>query len=190
MRSPWLNGPCATLGSHLAKRPDPVLFAGMVLVAPFADVELLTATYRVAGMIPILDPVAYFPRVLAFLNAFIKSKWPSKDKLADFVEHRENMTDDGQKYHVTIIHAQDDYDIPWSHSDQVFWHAVSATQPTGISYEELEEEKKQTRIRLKAARWSVDHETKGPNPKRCLIRAPQADRTSCHLNDRSGPGDG
>ncbi|RYO83465.1 hypothetical protein DL766_003718 [Monosporascus sp. MC13-8B] len=67
------------LAHHMATRPEPVLFSGMVLVAPFADVELLTATYRVAGVIPILDPIARFPRLLAYLNSFILNKWPSKD---------------------------------------------------------------------------------------------------------------
>ncbi len=37
----------------------------------FADVELLTATYRLAGTIPILGPVACFPGLLAYLNTFI-----------------------------------------------------------------------------------------------------------------------
>lgn len=37
----------------------------MVLVAPFANVELLTATYRVGGVIPLLSPLARFPRLHA-----------------------------------------------------------------------------------------------------------------------------
>lgn len=65
---------------HLAVQPDPILFAGIVFVAPFADVKRLTATYRVAGTIPLLGPLAPFPRLLAFFNKFIVSKWPSKDK--------------------------------------------------------------------------------------------------------------
>lgn len=63
-----------SLSHHLAHQEPPVLFSGMVLVAPFADLELLTATYRVAGTIPLLEPVAYFPRLLSLLNKVIISK--------------------------------------------------------------------------------------------------------------------
>ncbi|KAK4201173.1 hypothetical protein QBC40DRAFT_278654 [Triangularia verruculosa] len=149
----------ASLVRHLAAQPDPVLFAGIVFVAPFADVEMLTATYRVAGTIPLLGPLARFPRLLAFFNNFIVSKWPSKENLAAFVRQCEEMSGNDQKYHITIIHAQDDYDIPWSHSDQMFWHAVRATRPDDITFEELEEEKEQTKKSLGPASWVVEHQT-------------------------------
>ena len=144
---------------HLATQPEPVLFSGVVLVAPFADVERLTATYRVAGVIPLLDPVAHFPPLLAFFNRFIISKWPSKDKLAEFVRTVENMPANDARYHITIIHAEDDYDIPWSHSDQVFWHAVNAASRTGITFDELEKEKLETRQALGHGGWVVNRKT-------------------------------
>ena len=148
-----------SLVHHYTSRPDPILFAGMVLVAPFADVELLTASYRIAGTIPILGPLAPFPRLLAFFNSFIVSKWPSKDKLATIVRECENMPGDSLKYHITPIHAQDDYDIPWSHNDQLFWHAVGAARQDGISFDELEQEKEQTKMALGAAGWVAEHRT-------------------------------
>ena len=148
-----------SLVHHLAMRPAPTLFAGMVLVAPFANVELLTATYSVAGVIPLLSPVARFPRLHAFLNSFIVTKWPSKDKLAEFVRQCQKMTGDELKYHVTIIHAEDDWDIPWSQSETVFWHAVNASLPMGISYEELEKQKAQDKIELGAGGWVVQQES-------------------------------
>ncbi|KAK5635265.1 hypothetical protein RRF57_010977 [Xylaria bambusicola] len=116
---------------HMIMQPEPILFSGVVLVAPFADVESLTATYRIAGTIPLLDPVAKFPRLLTWLNTFIKTKWPSKTKLADFIRRCEDMGQGSPRYDVTIIHAEDDYDIPWSHSEQLFWHAVNASIPQG-----------------------------------------------------------
>jgi len=111
-----------TLAQYLASMPDPVFFSGMVLVALFADVELLTATYRVAGIIPILDPLSHFPQLLSFFNSFILHKWVSKDKLADLIRIYEGRSEEGAapKYDVTIIHAEDDYDIPWTHSDRMF----------------------------------------------------------------------
>jgi abhydrolase domain-containing protein 12 len=146
---------------HLATQPKPVFFSGLVLVAPFAGVERLTATYRIAGVIPILEPLAYFPGILALLNKLIKSKWPSKDKLADFVRLVETTSaaDIDARYHITIIHAEDDYDIPWSHSDQVFWHAVSAASPTELTFDELEKEKLDTRQTQGHGGWVVDRKT-------------------------------
>ncbi|KAB5528011.1 abhydrolase domain-containing protein 12 [Coniochaeta sp. 2T2.1] len=128
-----------SLAHHMASLPEPVLFAGMVLVAPFADVETLTATYRLAGTIPLLDLLArFFPKLLDIFNSFIVAKWASKDRLADFVRVVERQPQKGQRYHVTIIHAEDDYDIPWAHSETVYWHAVNATTSTGVSVAELE----------------------------------------------------
>lgn len=149
-----------SLAEHYAVRTHPTLFAGLVLVAPFADVELLTSSYRIAGIVPILSPLAPFPRLLAFFNTFILSKWPSKDKLAAFVRQCEGMSGDGLKYHVTIIHAQDDYDIPWSHSDQLFWHAVNASRPNGIVFQDLEGEKAKGKKMLGPAEWVAEHRTK------------------------------
>ncbi|CAM1506501.1 Fc.00g061420.m01.CDS01 [Cosmosporella sp. VM-42] len=148
-----------SLAEYMAAQDEPTLFSGMVLVAPFADVELLTATYRVAGIIPILNPLAYFPRLLALLNTFIISKWPSKDKLGGFIRRVESLTEEDAQCHITIIHAEDDYDIPWSHSDVVFWHAVNASIPVGISYEDLEEEKLESRKTSGAGGWHVTRET-------------------------------
>jgi len=149
-----------SLVHHLSSRPNPILFSGMVLVAPFADVELLTATYRVAGTVPILDPLAYFPRLLSFFNTFILHKWPSKDKLGDIVRLYHDMPNGKTKYHITIIHAEDDYDIPWSHSDLMFWHAVKAARaPDTITFDELEREKEETKEGLGAAGWVATHET-------------------------------
>ncbi|KAI0184740.1 Alpha/Beta hydrolase protein [Xylaria flabelliformis] len=145
---------------HMATQPEPVLFSGLVLVAPFADVESLTATYRIAGTVPLLDPVAKFPRLLAWLNTLIITKWPSKIKLADFIRQCEDMDQESPGYDVTIIHAEDDYDIPWSHSEQLFWHAANASMPHGITFEELEKEKIASRVNNDIGGWAVERRTK------------------------------
>lgn len=124
----------------------------MVLVAPFANMELLTRTYSVAGTIHLLSLVAVPTPALAFLNKFILSKWPSKDKLSAFIRRCESLRFAPQenKYDITVIHAEDENDIPWMHSDIVFWHAVTATQNTdeSLSFEELELEKDRQKRKL------------------------------------------
>lgn len=152
-----------SLVHHMALRHEPVLFSGLVLVAPFADMPSLTATYRVAGRIPLLGPVARFPLFFDFLNTLILDKWPTKERLAGFVRRCEALPVNSKTYHISMIHAQDDLAIPWHHSEQLFWHAVNASLPSrGISFQELGKHKEATRVHADAGGWSVTHEsTKG-----------------------------
>lgn len=151
-----------SLVHHMALRHEPVLFSGLVLIAPFADVSSLTATYRVAGTVPLLGPIASFPLVFEFLNTFILDKWPTKERLAGFVRRCEAMSVVSKTYRISIIHAEDDLSIPWHHSEQLFWHAVNASLPAGISFEELGKQKEAARVHADAGGWSVAHEsTKG-----------------------------
>ncbi|KAH7081134.1 Alpha/Beta hydrolase protein [Paraphoma chrysanthemicola] len=150
---------------HYALQSPPTLFAGTVLVAPFADVESLTRTYKVACTIPLLSPVAFFPKLLALLNRFIRTKFPSKEKLADMIRHLDNTKVSGRrrKYDITLIHAEDDYDIPWIHSDVLFWHAVNATlEPSAsMSFEDVEKVKDKQKTPLGAGGWQMEWEGKG-----------------------------
>jgi abhydrolase domain-containing protein 12 len=143
---------------HLAAQDPPVVFAGTILVAPFVDVATLVSTYRVAGTIPIISPLARFPMVFKYLQRFIQDKWLSKDSIAHYIRTNEL---NGEDYRLTIIHAQDDYDIPWHHSELLFWHAVNASTPTGISYDELEQKKLDSKADLGAAgsimEWKTDN---------------------------------
>ncbi|PWY87373.1 abhydrolase domain-containing protein [Aspergillus heteromorphus CBS 117.55] len=143
---------------HLALQSPPVVFAGTVLVAPFVDVATLVSTYRVAGVVPILSPLARFPWLFASLQRFIRDKWPSKDRVAEYVRTNEV---NGERYHLTIIHAEDDYDIPWHHAQALFWHAVRGAVPGGISYDDLELQKLDLRRDHGAAgtvvEWTTEH---------------------------------
>ncbi|KAE8355877.1 abhydrolase domain-containing protein [Aspergillus coremiiformis] len=146
------------VSQHFALQSPPVVFAGTVLVAPFIDVATLVSTYRVAGTIPILSPLARFPRLFQYLQRYIKDTWRTKDRIAEYVRTNER---NGEKYRLTIIHAEDDYDIPWHHTEMVFWYAVNATTPVGISYDALEQKKLDSKLNLGAAgsvmEWTTDH---------------------------------
>ena len=133
------------VSEHFASQSPPVVFAGAVLVAPFVDAATLVATYRVAGSIPLLSPLARFPPLFKYLSTFIRDKWSSKDRIAEYVRANEA---NGERYCLTLIHAEDDYDIPWHHTEIVFWHAVNATVSRGISYDELEEKKGESKTDL------------------------------------------
>lgn len=145
-----------SLAHHYAAQPEPVHFSGAVLAAPFADVKSLTATYRLVGTVPLLEPVAKFPKLLSLLNSFIRDKWPSKERLAEFITLHESTSASRPPYHITLLHGEDDYDIPWTHSEQLFWHAVNATEPAGISFEDLEKQKGEERIEMGHGGWAME----------------------------------
>ncbi|KAL9107648.1 MAG: hypothetical protein Q9227_007455 [Pyrenula ochraceoflavens] len=119
------------VSEHFAQRQSPpVVFGGTILVAPFVDVGSLVATYRVAGIIPILGPLARFPRLFYYLCAFIRDEWSSKERLARYLQANEANEADGGRYRITLIHAEDDWDVPWSHTRALFEHAVNCTVST------------------------------------------------------------
>ncbi|EED11764.1 conserved hypothetical protein [Talaromyces stipitatus ATCC 10500] len=146
------------MSGQLALRSPSMIFAGIVLVAPFADCAMLVSTYRVAGIIPMLSPLKKFPMLFIYLQRFIRDKWSSKGRIAQYIRANEVNS---EKYRLTIVHAQDDYDIPWHHTEVVFWCAVNASIPGGISYEELKEKKLDSGVNLGAAgsvmEWRTDN---------------------------------
>lgn len=136
------------VSEHFTMQSPPVVFAGAVLVAPFADVATLVATYRVAGSIPLLSPLARFPELFRYLSTYIRDSWSSKDRIARYLQANE---DNKQNYRLTLIHAEDDWDIPYHHTEILFWHAVKAMTSQDISYEELELKKNTYKTDLGAA---------------------------------------
>ena len=147
-----------SLVHHLATvEPEPVFFGGMVLVAPFADVAELTSMYRIAGAVPLLSPLARVPTPRAFFKTFLVCNWPNKEKLADFLRIVESTG--GVRYDLTIIHAMDDWDTPWSHSETLFWHASEAAVPEGKSCREVKDQIEATKKLLGAGGLAIQLET-------------------------------
>uniref|UniRef100_A0A093UXB8 Monoacylglycerol lipase ABHD12 n=1 Tax=Talaromyces marneffei PM1 TaxID=1077442 RepID=A0A093UXB8_TALMA len=72
------------VSEKLALQSPPVVFAGTVLVAPFVDCATLVSTYSVAGVIPLLAPLARFPLLFDHLRRFIRDNWLSKDRIAQY----------------------------------------------------------------------------------------------------------
>jgi abhydrolase domain-containing protein 12 len=126
------------VAEHFALQSPPVVFTGHVLVAPFVDAATLMASYQIAGTIPLLGPVAKFSSLFNHLKQYLVHKWSSKDRIASYIHANEA---NGLPYRIIIIHAEDDYDVPSTHSQDLFWHAVNATKATGVNREELEQAK-------------------------------------------------
>ncbi|GAB1311044.1 AB hydrolase-1 domain-containing protein [Madurella fahalii] len=92
-------------------------FAGLVVTATFSDIAQLTATYRIGGVIPVLSPVARVPLLFNFFTSRLQSTWDNMRRLGEFIRGAE-------RYHVTLLHAEDDTDIPMEHSVRLFREAV------------------------------------------------------------------
>lgn len=90
------------VSQHFAQQSPPVLFTGSILVASFVDVATFVSTYSIAGTIPILSPVAKFPKLFAYLKTFIHDKWSTKDHISECVKSNEV---NGKKYRITMIHT-------------------------------------------------------------------------------------
>ena len=144
------------VSEYFALQSPPIVFAGTILVAPFVDVATLVATYRIAGTIPIISPLARFPALFSRLNTFIDDKWSSKDRIAEYIKANEA---NGHKYRITMMHAEDDYDIPFSHTERLYWHAVNATTSQAISYNDFQEDQLNKRKDLGAGGYVTDLRT-------------------------------
>ncbi|PYH77388.1 alpha/beta-hydrolase [Aspergillus uvarum CBS 121591] len=117
------------VAQQYARQSPPVAFKGIVLVAPFVDVPTLVSTYRVAGTVPILSPLARFPSLFQALQGFIRDQWSSGQRIAEFIHASEANS---LPYRLTVIHAEDDDDIPWWHARELIAHGVRASGRDGV----------------------------------------------------------
>ncbi|KAF4953375.1 hypothetical protein FSARC_12426 [Fusarium sarcochroum] len=109
------------LVNELAQKEPSVHFAGLVVTATFADIPQLTATYRIGGFIPVLSPVAKMKPLFAFFARQLTSTWDNAQRLGNFVKTAE-------RYDITLLHAQDDTDIPMEHSIKLYKEAVRVVE--------------------------------------------------------------
>jgi len=100
-------------------------FAGVVLIAAFSDLPTLLTSYAIGGWVPILSPLRRTPVIQKWFTGRLIDRWPSAQRLANFVRI-------SKKVRLFIIHAKDDYEIPWTHSETMFAAAANATTPSGM----------------------------------------------------------
>lgn len=135
------------LADNLATQTPSVSCAGLVITASFLDVATLTSTYRIGGVIPVLSLVSIPPL----------SRYFSQDRIRNFIQKAD-------RYHITLIHAlihaEDDPDIPLSHTDALFWHAVNASTSDDLSYDTLAQDKEMTKVQLGEGGWFIEWPTK------------------------------
>lgn len=130
-----------------------VEFAGVILVAAFSDIPTLMLTYAIGGIIPILSPMRSYPMLQRFFSKRIQETWQTSNRLANLIRNSQNID-------VSLIHAQNDYEISWKHSDALFYAAANATSKQGMSNKEIDGSK--TYLSLGKAGWVNSWTAAGP----------------------------
>jgi abhydrolase domain-containing protein 12 len=148
---------------HFSGREEPVLFAGLVLIASFTDVISLLETYQMGGYIPILSPLRNFPPLRDFFNSYIANTWFSKYRIAAHIKQAE-------RYHITMIHAEDDFEIPFKHTQELFYHAVNATTPGGYGIESFGVMKEKSKLDLGGGGSIVEHKSDKGTIREVIIK--------------------
>jgi pimeloyl-ACP methyl ester carboxylesterase len=98
-------------------------FAGIVLVAPFTDLPQLLQTYKIGGIIPVLSPLASYPKMARYLSSKIVDHWPTLPRLQSLI----SLTSaSNTPVHLTIIHARNDQDITFRLSEALYAPLESA----------------------------------------------------------------
>ena len=146
-----------SVSQRFAVQSPPVMFAGQVLTAPFSDVETLPATYRIGGVIPVMSPIAGFPRLFKWFNSFLTNTWRSGDRLADIVRIGESGLT--RPYHITLIHAEDDITISCEHSNVLYWRMTTTARDQKQTYESFQDRKPDYINSLGQGGWTAEHRT-------------------------------
>lgn len=127
----------SAVAEHFARQE--IEFAGLVLVAGFTDLPTLLSSYAIAGYIPILAPLKKYQRIVDFLNSFLVDTWPTAERLREYVKV-------SQRVRLSIIHALDDMEIPWFHSNGLFAAAFEGSAAGVLEAQHFQEVKSQNTI--------------------------------------------
>lgn len=105
--------------------PQPTIFAGIVLVAPFSNLPSLMLTYRIGGFLPILLPLRPFPSLARMLTSRMVDKWSTSDRLRAYHESFQPRAEHFQSVggrrigSLQLIHATNDLDISFHQTEMI-----------------------------------------------------------------------
>ena len=125
------TGVVSAAANHYIEATPKVEFSGIILTAGFSDMPTLMATYAIGGYISLLSPFKYYPILQQWLGRQMHDTWDSASRLTNLVKKSENLR-------LTIMHAENDWDIPWRHADALFYSAINGTSDKGLTVEEVD----------------------------------------------------
>jgi pimeloyl-ACP methyl ester carboxylesterase len=121
-------------------------FKGLILVSGFTSLPRLLDFYSLKGLTPpLLGPLSRYPRLKDYVISHIVDNWPTDQRIADLISHPNSSP----SLDLTILHAEDDWEIPWQEGfgnwEAVIAAAKSTTQGRGfILVDECAQERLQT----------------------------------------------
>lgn len=88
-------------------------------------------TYRIFGIIPILSPVRFYPWVEDFIVRQILDTWDTKARIEALVRSYAQPAgannERSRRLRLHLLHARNDFDIPWRHSQALYLTAANAS---------------------------------------------------------------
>lgn len=106
-------------------------FRAIILVAPFSDIPTLMLDYAMGGIIPILSPMRHLPQLQKFFADKIQETWFSAKRLTNLVRSSKHLD-------LYLLHAENDLEIPFSHSDELFYVAANATSEQEMTKKQID----------------------------------------------------
>ena len=120
----------AAVAEHFVRVPK-TEFAGVLLAASFSDMPSLLLTYSAKGVIPILSPLRPYPKLQQFFSSYLQDTWDTSSRIESFVRQSRSLN-------LHLIHAKNDFEIPWKHSETLFYTAANATSELGLSTRQID----------------------------------------------------
>lgn len=115
----------AVAAHYLQAHPSPVSFAGIVLAAPFPSLPSLISHYSIKGIVPpVLTPLQAFPAFANYFRSTIEDTWNTSARAASLISTP-------GKVDLTVVHARDDWEIPWRQGREVWESVLLATKAEG-----------------------------------------------------------
>ncbi|MCJ1243807.1 hypothetical protein MMC30_001004, partial [Trapelia coarctata] len=114
-----------------------VKFAGVVLVAAFSKIPELMLTYAAGSIVPILSPLRIFPKLQRYIAHRAKDTWNTEARLTNIIRQKGD-------FNLVLVHAINDYDIRWTHSNTLFYAAANATSEIGLNNDQIDNIKHHT----------------------------------------------
>jgi pimeloyl-ACP methyl ester carboxylesterase len=117
-------------------------FAGVVLVAGFSSLPEMLSGYSIAGWVPVLRPLTWWPWLLRKVMGRVVDKWNSAGRWKNIVGA---VRARGGRLRLSLVHAKNDWDIPCHEDDKMFRAAVEGLVGD-IEGERFEVEKKRRTV--------------------------------------------
>jgi abhydrolase domain-containing protein 12 len=124
-------GTAVTFGAAetFAAQDPPIEFSAVITIAAFSDLKRLILTYRIGGWFPILSPLRGYPMIQQYFVKYLLEPWDATTRVASLVRRSPNLN-------LVLMHAENDWEIPWKHCDALFAAAVNATSEIPLTLED------------------------------------------------------